>query len=63
MPMTSPTHYCANCGKQYQHHVEEKCPFEACTFQPIKEFHTYEMPGVGVGNLGAVKKIKFFDSK
>lgn len=31
--MTTPTSRCVNCRKQYQHHVDEKCPFEASNFK------------------------------
>ena len=33
--MTHPSQTCANCRKQYQHHVDEKCPFEASNFAAV----------------------------
>lgn len=56
-----PEDYCVNCGKQYQYHVDSKCPFEASTFEKREGFFTYEFQGVGVGNIGAVSKLRFFD--
>jgi hypothetical protein len=52
---------CANCGHQSQYHVDAKCPFEASTFVPQKGFYVYELPGVGIGNIGAINKITFPD--
>lgn len=56
-----PEDYCVNCGKAYQYHVDEKCPFEASTFKKREGFFTYEAQGIGIGNTRAINKIQFFD--
>ncbi len=43
--MTTPTSRCSNCRKQYQHHVDEKCPFEASSFK--------ESPGLTVEKVNS----------
>jgi hypothetical protein len=56
-----PGDYCVNCDKQYQHHVDEKCPFEASTFKKREGFVSYQEQGIGIGNIGAIQKVQFFD--
>lgn len=59
--MTSPWHYCANCDKPYQYHIDEKCPFEASNFKMRKGLVTWEEQGTGIANIGSIKKLQFFE--
>jgi hypothetical protein len=56
-----PVDYCVNCQKEYQYHVDGKCPFEASTFKKREGFLSYTEQGVGIGNIAAIQKIQFFD--
>ena len=61
---------CRHCKRTANEHEEDKCLFESTSFDPMSyaEFSEWadsfapmfqEVPGIGIGNVAAIKKIQF----
>ena len=63
---------CRHCKKEKGEHTQDKCLFEATSWDPmnLEEWRAWrsslwvggmfeELPGIAIGNLAAIKKIQF----